>query len=45
MDHLFTQNSSDEPDDIPLRDISVWILGIKYNSKKGKFLLFYCYLF
>lgn len=36
MDNLFTQNSSDELSDIPQTENSVWILGRKYNSKKGK---------
>ncbi|OXU30109.1 hypothetical protein TSAR_003785 [Trichomalopsis sarcophagae] len=33
MDNLFTQNS-DESEDIPQTENSVWILGRKYNAKK-----------
>lgn len=36
MDSFFTQNSSDELDDIPPTENVVWILGRKYNAKKGK---------
>ncbi|XP_043604777.1 cysteine protease ATG4B isoform X4 [Bombus pyrosoma] len=32
MDSLFTQNISDEPEDIPQTDEPVWILGKKYNA-------------
>lgn len=35
MDSLFTQNISDEPEDIPQTDEPVWILGKKYNAIKG----------
>lgn len=35
MDSLFTQNVSDEAEDIPLTDEPVWILGKKYNALKG----------
>lgn len=34
MDSLFTQNVSDEPDDIPQTQEPVWILGKKYNAIK-----------
>lgn len=37
MDNFFTQNTSDEPDDIPQTENLVWILGEKYNAKKGIF--------
>ncbi|XP_031784313.1 autophagy-specific gene 4 isoform X1 [Nasonia vitripennis] len=33
MDNLFTQNS-DESEDIPQTENSVWVLGKKYNAKK-----------
>lgn len=36
MDNLFTQNL-DESEDIPQTDNTVWILGKKYNPKKGKY--------
>ncbi|XP_043794201.1 cysteine protease ATG4B isoform X2 [Apis laboriosa] len=32
MDSLFTQNISDEPEDIPQTDEPVWVLGKKYNA-------------
>ncbi|XP_053977745.1 cysteine protease ATG4B isoform X2 [Hylaeus anthracinus] len=32
MDSLFTQNITDEPDDIPQTDEPVWVLGRKYNA-------------
>lgn len=35
MDSLFTQNVSDETEDIPQTDEPVWILGRKYNALKG----------
>lgn len=35
MDSLFTQNISDEPEDIPQTDEPVWILGKKYSAIKG----------
>lgn len=35
MDSFFTQNTSDELDDIPPTENVVWILGRKYNAKKG----------
>lgn len=35
MESLFTQNVSDEPDDIPQTQEPVWILGKKYNAIKG----------
>lgn len=35
MDSLFTQNISDEPEDIPQTDEPVWILGKKYNAIRG----------
>ncbi|XP_015522371.1 cysteine protease ATG4B isoform X1 [Neodiprion virginianus] len=34
MDSLFTQNLSDEPDDVPHTQDPVWILGKKYNAIK-----------
>ncbi|KMQ87067.1 cysteine protease atg4b, partial [Lasius niger] len=34
MDSLFTQNVSDEAEDIPQTDEPVWILGRKYNALK-----------
>ncbi|XP_011306547.1 cysteine protease ATG4B [Fopius arisanus] len=34
MDSLFTQNLSDEPDDIPQTQEPVWILGRRYNAIK-----------
>ncbi|XP_046736771.1 cysteine protease ATG4B [Diprion similis] len=34
MDSLFTQNVSDEPDDVPYTQDPVWILGKKYNAIK-----------
>ncbi|XP_034196057.1 autophagy-related 4a isoform X1 [Osmia lignaria lignaria] len=34
MDSLFTQNISDEPEDIPQTDEPVWILGKKYSAIK-----------
>ena len=34
MDCLFTQNITDEPEDIPQTDDPVWILGKKYNAIK-----------
>ncbi|OAD52853.1 Cysteine protease ATG4B [Eufriesea mexicana] len=34
MDNLFTQNISDELEDIPQTDEPVWILGKKYNAIK-----------
>lgn len=35
MDSLFTQNVNEEPEDIPLSQEPVWILGRKYNALKG----------
>lgn len=35
MDNLFSQNVSDETEDIPYTDEPVWILGRKYNAMKG----------
>lgn len=35
MDSLFTQNISEEPEDIPQTDEPVWILGKKYNAIRG----------
>lgn len=35
MDSLFTQNISDEPEDIPQTDEPVWVLGKKYNAIRG----------
>ena len=35
MDSLFNLDLSDESNDIPQTDNFVWILGKKYNSKKG----------
>lgn len=35
MDNLFTQNISDEPEDIPQTDEPVWVLGKKYNAIRG----------
>ncbi|XP_076668220.1 autophagy-related 4a [Andrena cerasifolii] len=34
MDCLFTQNITDDPEDIPQTDDPVWILGKKYNAIK-----------
>ncbi|XP_017797171.1 PREDICTED: cysteine protease ATG4B [Habropoda laboriosa] len=34
MDSLFTQNISDEPEDIPQTDEPVWVLGKQYNAIK-----------
>ncbi|KAG7199641.1 hypothetical protein KM043_014235 [Ampulex compressa] len=34
MDSLFTQNISDEPEDIPHTDEPVWVLGKQYNAIK-----------
>lgn len=36
MDSFFTQISSDELDDIPSTENVMWLLGRKYNPKKGK---------
>ena len=37
MDNLFMPNASEDFDDLPQTENYVWILGKKYNSKKGKF--------
>lgn len=44
MDSLFTQNVSDDLEDIPQTQEPVWILGKKYNAIKG-FVLYYLFTY